>query len=146
LDYLTKPVRPERLRQAIERYLHHAGADVSAPGALAMSDSILITIDRAPRFVKVAAIECVLAEGDYTRLVTASGHAGLVLKPLKEWERILPGKHFCRIQRSAIINCEQVLRFEPVLSGGYEVYMRHLDAPLVMSRRYARRFRSRFEI
>ena len=145
-DYLTKPVRPERLRQAIERYLHRVQAEPPALKRLTHSDSILLTIDRAPRFIKLASIVCILAEGDYTRLIVAGGPAGMVLKPIKEWERILPEKQFCRIQRSSIINCQMALRFEPILNGGYEVHMKHLDAPLVMSRRFARQFRARFEV
>lgn len=145
LDYLTKPVRPQRLRQAIDRYLHHV--ETAPPAArLGLADSVLLTIDRTPRFIKLASIECILAEGDYSRLILTNGPLGLALKPMKEWERILPQKHFCRIQRSIIINCEHALRFEPALNGGYEVYMKHLQSPLVMSRRFARQFRARFEV
>jgi two-component system, LytTR family, response regulator len=146
LDYLTKPVRPERLRQAIDRYLQRVPPGTPGTRRLALTDSILLTIDRMPRFIKVASIECILAEGDYTRLIAGGRPIGMLLKPIKEWERILPEKEFCRIQRSAIINCELALRFEPTLSGGYEVYMKHLNAPLIMSRRFARQFRARFEL
>ena len=65
---------------------------------------------------------------------------------MKEWERILPQRHFCRIERSTIVNCEQVLRLEPSLNGAYRVHMKHLGQPLAMSRRFARRFRDRFEV
>ncbi len=146
VDYLTKPVRPRRLRQAIERYLDRTSSQPPAVGCLELSDFILVTVNRAPRFVKVGSIECILAEGDYSRVIGAKGPVGMVLKSMKEWERILPKKSFCRIQRSIIINCEQTLRFEPALNGGYEVYMKHLEAPLVMSRRCARNFRVRFEV
>jgi two-component system LytT family response regulator len=145
LDYLTKPVRPQRLRQAVDRYIERVEPTPPA-GRLGLTDSILLNIDRTPRFIKLASIECILAEGDYSRLIVSGGPLGLVLKPMKEWERILPEKHFCRIQRSIIINCEHALRFEPAVNGGYEVYMKHLDAPLVMSRRFARQFRARFEV
>ncbi len=145
LDYLTKPVRPQRLQLAIERFVRRT--ETSAPKAgLTMSDSILLTIDRAPRFVKVESIECIFAEGDYTQVVCNGRSMGMVLKSMKEWERLLPAKHFCRIRRSVIINCEQAIRFEPVLNGGYEVTVRNQEKPLTMSRRYARLFRARFEI
>jgi two-component system LytT family response regulator len=146
LDYLLKPVKPERLRQAVERYLQRVRADAPSAERLVMEDSILLTIGQAPRFVRVASIECILAEGDYTRLIAAGGTNGLVLKPMKDWEQILPERHFCRIQRSAIVNCEQVLRFEPAIHGGYDVHMKHLGTPLSMSRRYARHLRARFEV
>lgn len=146
LDYLMKPVNPRRLRHAIERYHSRAQAGPAAVGRLELTDSIFLTMDQAPRLIKLAAIECILAEGDYTRLIAAGGSVGMVLKPLKEWERLLPERHFHRIQRSTIINCEQVLRFEPSANGAFQVHMKHLDRPLVMSRRYARQFRARYEV
>ncbi len=145
LDYLTKPVRPQRLSQAVDRFLRSAKSEAQ-PVELAMSDSILLTIDRRPRFVRIDSIECVLAEGDYTQVICNGTSLGMVLKSMKEWERFLPAKHFCRIQRSAIVNCEQVVRFVPALNGGYEVHMRSLTAPLAMSRRYARLLRGRFAV
>lgn len=146
LDYLLKPVSPKRMRQAVDRYLHHVESDSPELGRLELTDSIFLTIDQVPRFIRLASLECILAEGDYTRLIATGGPVGMVLKPMKEWERILPIRHFCRIQRSAIINCEHVVRLEPTLNGGFEVYMRHLEEPLVMSRRFARRFRAQFGV
>jgi two-component system LytT family response regulator len=146
LDYLTKPVRPARLRVALDRYLQRVQGEPSPTRRLGLADSILLQIDRAPRFIKVGAIECILAEGDYTRLISVSGSIGMVLKSMREWDKLLPPRHFCRIQRSTIINCEHVLRFEPNLSAGYTVYMKHYDAPLAMSRRFARHFRARFQV
>lgn len=146
LDYLLKPVRPERLRQALERHFARLPVEAAAAGRLAPGDSIFLAVGPSPRFIRVASIECILAEGDYTRVVAATGPVGMVLKPMKEWERILPPRHFCRIQRSTIINCEQVLRLAPAVHGGYEVHMKHLAAPLSMSRRFARRFREQFAV
>ncbi|MEJ2079091.1 MAG: LytTR family DNA-binding domain-containing protein [Acidobacteriota bacterium] len=146
LDYLLKPVSPKRMRQAVDRYLHHVEGDSPGLGRLEVTDSIFLTIDQTPRFIRLASLECILAEGDYTRLVAVGGSVGMVLKTMKEWERILPLRHFCRIQRSTIINCDHVARLEPTLNGGYEVHMRHLEEPLIMSRRFARRFRARFGI
>jgi len=146
LDYLTKPVRSDRLHRAIERFLHQVEERRPAATQINLSDSVLLTIDRAPRFVRLASLDCIHAEGDYTRLICDGRCIGLVMKSMKEWEDLLPAKHFCRIQRSIIVNCEQVVRFEAHASGGYEVYMRNLADPLVMSRRYARLFRSRFAV
>jgi len=145
LDYLTKPVRPQRLRLALDRFLHRIRTE-APPIGLTMSDSVLLTIDRRPRFVKVESIDCILAEGDYSRVICAGRSLGMVLKSMKEWEKVLPENHFCRIQRSAIVNCEHVARLEPHESGGYLVHMRNVEPPLIMSRRCARQFRSRFAV
>ncbi|GAA0585602.1 LytR/AlgR family response regulator transcription factor [Rhizomicrobium electricum] len=145
LDYLTKPVRQQRLRMALDRFLHRVRPE-APPIGLTMSDSILLTIDRRPRFVKVESIDCILAEGDYSQVIVGGHSLGMVLKSMKEWEKALPENHFCRIQRSAIVNCEHVTRLEQHDSGGYLVHVRNVEAPLIMSRRAARQFRSRFAI
>ncbi len=146
LDYLMKPVNPVRLQQAIERF-HQRSPHPAAPShALTYEDTIFVVVGSAPRFVKLASILCIEAEGDYSRLVGANGSMGLVLKSLKDWETLLPERQFCRIQRSVIINCERVERFEPWFNSSYQVYLEHLPKPLTMSRRLAKRFRDRFGV
>ena len=146
LDYLMKPVNPLRLRQAIERFLRRSPAAASAPRTLAYEDTVFAAVGQAPRFVKLSSLVCILAEGDYSRLVGTAGSIGLVLKSLKEWEALLPERQFCRIQRSVIINCERVERFEPWFNSSYQVYLQHVPQPFTMSRRLARRFRARFGV
>ncbi len=147
LDYLMKPVNPARLRQAIER---HAVRDTASSrqetAGLRYEDSVFVSVDQNPRFVPVSSLVCILAEGDYTRLVGETGSIGLVLKPLKDWEEQLPERNFVRIQRSAIINCAQVTKFDPWFNGAYKVHLKALAEPIIMSRRYARRFRARFKV
>ena len=87
--------------------------------------------------MKLSSLVCILAEGDYSRLVGTAGSIGLVLKSMKEWEALLPERQFCRIQRSVIINCERVERFEPWFNSSYQVYLQHLPKPFTMSRRLA---------
>ena len=151
LDYLMKPVNPLRLRQAIERFLRRSPGPRAAPasavtGPLTYDDTIFVNVGSGPRFVKLAAIVCIQAEGDYSRLVGAAGSMGLVLKSMKEWEALLPERQFCRIQRSVIINCERVERFEPWFNSSYQVYLQGVPQPFAMSRRLAKRFRERFAV
>lgn len=146
LDYLMKPVNPLRLRRAIERFLHPSSNVPAANAALGYDDTIFVNVGQAPRFVKLSSIVCILAEGDYSRLVSPTGSLGLVLKSMKDWEALLPAKQFCRIQRSAIINCERVERFEPWFNSSYQVYLQNVPQPFAMSRRLAKRFRERFGV
>ncbi len=146
LDYLMKPVNPLRLRQAIERFHQRSPRSPARPRALAYDDTIFVAVGQAPRFVKLSSLVCILAEGDYSRLVGTAGSIGLVLKSMKEWEALLPERQFCRIQRSVIINCERVERFEPWFNSSYQVYLQHRTEPFTMSRRLAKRFRARFGV
>jgi two-component system LytT family response regulator len=146
LDYLMKPVNPLRLGQAIERFLRRSPRTAAMPRTLTYEDTIFVAVGQAPRFVKLSSLVCILAEGDYSRLVGTAGSIGLVLKSMKEWEALLPERQFCRIQRSVIVNCERVERFEPWFNSSYQVYLQHLPKPFTMSRRLARRFRARFGV
>lgn len=145
VDYLMKPVSPARLREALARVVP---VDESHPaqGRLDYDDSVLVVIDRAPRLIPLASIVAIFAEGDYTKIVCVTGSLGLVLKPLKEWEAVLPERHFARVQRSVIVNCGYVERFDPLCNGALSIRLKHLPSPVPMSRRYARRFRDRFAV
>ena len=145
LDYLLKPVDPERLAKTMSRFLAQSRPLATTP-PLEYSDSILLHVHESPRFVKLASLVCIRAEGDYTSLVATSGPLGLVPTSMREWERLLPARHFCRIHRSAIINSEQVVQVEKWFNDSYRVHLRHLDQPLVMSRRHAVSFRQRFGV
>jgi two-component system LytT family response regulator len=145
LDYLMKPVDPERLARTVTRFLAHS-KPLAAPRPLEYSDSIFLQTQESPRFVKVASLVSIQAEGDYTSLVATSGPLGLVPTSMREWERLLPARHFCRIHRSTIINCEQVVQVEKWFNDSYRVHLRHVDQPLVMSRRHSAGFRQRFGI
>lgn len=148
LDYLVKPVNPLRLGQAIERALacFPDRRPAAPPCRLAYDDAVFVCIDQAPRFVKLASIVCIDAVSDYTRLTGVDGPLGLVLKPLKHWEALLPTRQFCRIRRSTIINCEHVVRFEPWFNSTYQVHLAHVREPVTMSRRQAKLFRQRFAL
>jgi two-component system LytT family response regulator len=146
LDYLMKPVDASRLSQAVERFLRRTGAPISAPKRLAYEDVVLVQLDGSPRLVRLSSIVCIHAERDYSRLIGTSGPIGLTLKRLGDWERLLPERQFCRIQRSIIVNCERVSRLEPWWNGSIQIHVDTLKDPLTMSRRYARQFRDRFAV
>jgi two-component system LytT family response regulator len=142
LDYLLKPIPPDRLAKAIQR--------LSAPpcGAKRLekfdyTDYLFLTTDKPPRFIKINTVVCIGAAGDYSEIFTADGKKTLLLRPLKEWEARLPEKYFLRISRSVIVNLEYVERIERGLNYSYQVYCRNLPAPFTISRRYAARLKSR---
>lgn len=143
LDYLLKPINPARLAQAIERL-----TDDSAPAppvrALEYEDRLFIEVDERSRFLKVSDIIVISAMGDYSQIFSCDGQKSLVLKPLKDWEERLPAKNFTRIHRSTIINVNYVERVESWFNRSYRIHIRQIAEPLVMSRRYAARFKTAF--
>lgn len=143
LDYLLKPINPARLAQAILR-LTDDSAPASPVRALEYEDRLFIEGDERSHFLKVSDIILIAAMGDYSRILSRDGQKSLVLKPLRDWEERLPAKHFTRIHRSTIINVEYVERIESWFNRSYRIHIRQMAEPLVMSRRYAARFKTIF--
>jgi two-component system LytT family response regulator len=154
LDYLLKPVSATRLALTIERLLApevtRSTDPLPLPSAdraakpLEANDFLFLSADRWAGFVRVADIVCISADGPYADVVIAGGRKTLVLKSMKEWEDRLPDRSFVRIHRSTIINIRFVERVERGVNHSYQVHVRHIAAPLVVSRRHAARLRELF--
>jgi two-component system, LytTR family, response regulator len=144
LDYLLKPINPARLAQAIERLSLPDVVPTQTARPLEYEDRLFIEVDERSRLLKVSDIVVITATGDYSKIISAEGQTSLVLKSLKDWEGRLPEKYFTRIHRSIIINVEYVQRVESWFNRSYRIHLKHIDEPLVMSRRYAARFKAHF--
>jgi len=144
LDYLLKPINPARLAQAIERLTTHEPAPMPSVRDLEYEDRLFIEVDERSRLLKVSDIIVIAAMGDYSQILSCDGQKSLVLKSLKDWEDRLPAKHFTRIHRSTIVNLEYVERVESWFNRSYRIHIRQIPEPLVMSRRYAARFKTTF--
>lgn len=144
LDYLLKPVAPERLAVTVDRL---AAAQPPAPAreTVTYEDRLFLRLGQERAFVRVRDIVAVEAEGDGSTLRLAPHLAGKPsAKSLREWEQRLPDRQFVRIHRSTIVNLEYVERLEPWSHASQHVYLRGLPEPMTMSRRFGARLRDRF--
>ena len=141
LDYLLKPINPQRLAQAVDRLTAPSPAPpaLSAPALsrLTIEDRVFVEAHGRSRFLPVSSVVSITAEGDYSQIQSSDGERWLVLKSLREWERRLPPQHFARIHRSMIVNLACIERLESAFNRGYLVYLRGLASPVSMSRRRA---------
>ena len=96
VDYVLKPVRPERLREAVRR-VNHAEPAASA----AREDQIAVELGGVTRLINRSDIRYVEAEGDYSRLHTAQG-SHLVRVPVSTLEQRWADT-FLRIHRSWLV-------------------------------------------
>jgi DNA-binding LytR/AlgR family response regulator len=95
VDYVLKPVREERLAEAVRRVL--ATSRTENP-----EEQVPVERGGVTRFVPVSQIRYVEAEGDYARLHT-EGDSYLVRIPLTQLEQDWAGAGFVRIHRSILI-------------------------------------------
>jgi two-component system LytT family response regulator len=152
LDYLLKPINPDRLARALDRLANQTNSPASEKATstaqllrkLEYEDRLFIEVDERSRFVQIKTIVCISAAGDYSEIVTSDGQKALVMKSLKEWEERLPDKQFTRVHRSTIINLEYIEHLDGWFNRSYKVQLRHLKEPIVISRRYAARLKLKF--
>ncbi len=145
VDYLLKPVNPERLKSAIERLERDSSIKYTTKRKLDYDDMMFLNLNNHLKFFRVSSIVRIQAAGDYSEIYTNDGKKGLVQKPMAEWEERLPEKQFIRIHRSTIINMEYTDRVEEWFNNSYHVFMKDIENPFVISRRYATKLKERLE-
>ncbi|UDY23786.1 LytR/AlgR family response regulator transcription factor [Nocardioides sp. Kera G14] len=100
VDYLLKPVREERLREAVRRL-----AD-AAPAALGPAEDVIaVELGGVTRLVSRADVTWVEAQGDYSRLHTGpdAQDSHLVRLPISQLEERWREAGFLRIHRSVLV-------------------------------------------
>lgn len=134
VDYVLKPVRRERLADAVRRVVGGARADAAV-------DQIPVERGGVTRFVPVSEIRYVEAEGDYARLHTAT-ESHLVRIPLSQLEQQWSGSGFVRIHRSLLVALPYVEELR-VDAGRCSVVVDGPDGgvELAVSRRHTRQLR-----
>ncbi|TMQ94568.1 response regulator transcription factor [Actinomadura soli] len=142
LDYLLKPVRPERLAESVRRV---AGAvDRSAPPPAAEGrdpedEMIPVELGGRTRLVSRRAVTHVEAQGDYVRLHTADG-GYLVRMPLSALTKRWEAAGFIRIHRSTLVASAHITE---VRFNGGRAAVQIGDELLQVSRRHTREVRDR---
>ena len=125
VDYVLKPVSPERFRAAVAR-ARTTVATRDAAAQLARLDGARtgvapesVTLRDGARLVRFALREIVRCEGsgDYVTL-HAGGRTHLLSVRLATLERALPSPPFVRCHRSHIVNLERVGRLLPGTGAG----------------------------
>ena len=95
VDYVLKPVRKQRLSEAVRRVLASTRTESA-------EEQVPVERGGVTRFVPVSQIRYVEAEGDYARLHTADD-SHLVRVPLTQLEQEWADAGFVRIHRSLLI-------------------------------------------
>jgi DNA-binding LytR/AlgR family response regulator len=144
LDYVMKPVRAERLAEAVRR-VDDAVHGVRAATGPAVDETIPVELAGTVRFIQRSDVRYAEAAGDYARLHTASG-SHLVRTPLATLEEQWEPAGFVRVHRSYLVSLAHIheLRLD---SGHYAVRLAGVRGEsgqvLPVSRRHGRELRDR---
>ena len=143
IDYLLKPVNPDRLKVAIDRVINKEKTQKNLAKSYEYSDSIYVRLNNyASRFIKISSITFIEPVGNYSKIVTSEGKQCLVLKTLKQWQEELPNDNFVRVHRSSIVNIEHVDHIEKKPDTGHIAFLKNRSEPIEVSRRYAKKLKS----
>ena len=132
LDYLLKPLEPERFARMLARVRERLGdggdrrlrdlLDALARRETPIERLVIRTRDRVS-FLKPGEIDWIEADGKHVRL-----HVGrethVVRQQLGRLERRLAPHGFVRVHRSAIVNVDRIQHLEPWFHGEYVVLLK----------------------
>lgn len=157
VDYLLKPVEPERLARTVRRLKERLARPAPLPeeisAALHTLESRLAnsspaylkwikTLDRdIIRLVPVDEIRCFEAQDKYT-VVRTRDEEFLIRKPIRELADELDPQAFWQIHRGTIVNAACIDKVSSQLSGRYVLTLKGVDGTFVVSRRFRHRFRT----
>jgi two-component system, LytTR family, response regulator len=120
IDYLLKPIEPERFCQALARV---AKRDLLALLDDRPIDRLVIRTRSKVSFLKPSEIDWIEADGKHAVL-----HAGrethVVRHTLTRLEQRLVPHGFVRVHRSAIVNVDRIKELEPWFHGEYVVILK----------------------
>lgn len=127
VDYLVKPVSPERLAQALDRARRYLGMD-AAEAFLAS------TLGGATELIDLNDVACLVAEDKYTTAYLADTKKNMMINhSLTELEKAHPDR-FLRVHRNALVTRERIRGLEPG-DGGMHVIVEGCSLRPVVSRR-----------
>jgi two-component system LytT family response regulator len=116
VDYLLKPISPERLAQALAKLSAPAPA-VPAQMPLDMDSRIFIKDGERCHLVSLTSIRCVESCKNYA-LVHFEGGKAYVKKSLNAVEERLPRSHFFRVNRQLLVSLRAISRLEEPVNEG----------------------------
>jgi two-component system LytT family response regulator len=138
VDYLLKPVTPERMRQALLR----AGAVPGDAPSLAIGDSVCLRDGTQVVVAPLREIVAIEARADYTRVRFVRHAPMLVHRPMKEWETLLPEREFPRLDRSLFVNRAHIQRLEVPSRDAGLLHLEGQKTPLELGRSAVSRLRA----
>jgi DNA-binding LytR/AlgR family response regulator len=138
VDYLLKPVSPERLQKALARVCQRLAAQPAAATSSTPGGSFLVKTLTEKRLVKVSEIERIIAYGEYSWVYWQGNKKGALLrKSLRQWVKELPGEQFIRVHRRAIVNLACMERIEKLPNRRMQIHLRDSAEPILVSLRLA---------
>jgi len=149
LDFLTKPVHPERLAKTISRLPKRLVSETCLPHPtcesgkrLEAEDLVLLREKSLIMMVKAREIAAIESQGDYTRILLDHGKVFLLKLTLSYWEKRLPKDFFYKISRRLIVNRSCIVRILQKENIRWELHLEKATTPIILSNLESKRLRN----
>lgn len=143
LDYLLKPIEPDRLKETITKLINRpkkeAIAEIVSDQKLGPQDRVFVKDGDKCWFVKLENIRLFESDGNYIKIYF-DNFKPMIHKSLNALDEKLDDRSFFRASRKHIINLTWVESIESWFNGGLMVVLRGGDK-VEVSRRQAARFK-----
>ncbi len=128
IDYLLKPLQPQQLQDAVQRFVKKTERESSKRLELLKSNlsaddnigdrRIVVPIGQSLKFIRLRDIILIKGEGAYSEIFLKEGEKLLISKNLKHFEDLLQDvPKFIRAHKSYIVNMDEVVEYSRS-SGG----------------------------
>jgi two-component system LytT family response regulator len=149
LDYLIKPVAPDRLAAALDRARARKGSasardEESARAPLGVDDTVFLRDGERCWFVALRDISHLMVDGNYVR-VWFQGQRATLARSLNALEARLDPGVFFRANRNTLVNLRHIASIDPWVNDGYRIKLRDGNE-IEVSRRQARELRERLSL
>lgn len=142
LDYILKPIDPEELKKAIEKAIESIDnkREESQFEALQLNIQphqkrrLVLKTQESVHVIDLDKIIRCEADRNYTSFYLVDQKKILVSKTLKDYETLLTGHNFLRIQQSHLINLDYVDRYDKA-NGGSVIMKDGSEVPLSPAKR-----------
>jgi two-component system, LytTR family, response regulator len=143
MDYLLKPIQPERLAEAIGKVMQKEKAkkeqQASGEKKLGLNDQVFVKDGDKCWFVSLSNVRMFESDGNYIK-VYFDTNKPMIHKSLNALDEKLDERAFFRASRKHIVNLSWVEGIEPWFNGGLMVRLRGGDK-VEVSRRQAAKFK-----
>ncbi|MFM9074850.1 MAG: LytR/AlgR family response regulator transcription factor [Bacteroidota bacterium] len=141
LDYLLKPIQPERLAEAVRKIQdkERMREGRMREGKLGLNDQVFVKDGERCWFVSLSNIRMFESDGNYIK-VFFDNNRPMIHKSLNALDEKLDERSFFRASRKHIVNLSWVEGIEPWLNGGLMVRLKGGDK-VEVSRRQAAKFK-----
>jgi two-component system LytT family response regulator len=122
LDYLLKPVQPDRLAETLCRARRRLTPGLSSSDKVfeitSPTSDLLVPLSGIGNATAIHDIMLIEARNHHSRVTLSSGTVLAIRRKMREWLSLLPGRMFMQVDRSMLINLDHVISVECCSRGG----------------------------